>query len=386
MIFGFIHRLIQRGSFWLAGDSSVDFSQDITYTNIMREKTFSTLILLLMAPCFMIDYKNLEAGYWITMPGYRYLFYMHVIGAAAMLIFIVLLRIRKIHSPLNINAWHKALSFLFILFILVWCTIISVVDQLIHRDLTVYIIGMFAAASTIYMNNRTSIIIYFTPWALLLYCLPLYQPDPHRLKGFAINATAVMAIAWLLSRIFYAAYLRDFNNRKIIENQKEILMRQSKEDFLTGLYNRRYLNLLLSQEFSRARRHNLHLTVAMGDIDFFKSINDTYSHGIGDEVLRTIADIFRKSLRSFDIIARYGGEEFVIILPETDLAEALVVCERIRVTVENYDWEEIQAGLAVTISFGITDDMSLENYEKMLSLADEKLYIAKKSGRNTVRY
>ena len=274
----------------------------------------------------------------------------------------------------------------FAIFILLWSAAISVTDQLIHRDITAFILGMFAVASAYLINARLALAVFLIPCVLLLYALDHLQTDPHRLKGYCINIGSISVIAWVLSRIFYIQYIRDFINRKIIDNQKEILARQSKEDFLTGLFNRRYLELLLSQEFARARRYNLRLSVAMADIDHFKVINDTFSHQVGDEVLRVIARLFSQSIRSFDIIARYGGEEFVLILPETDIDEAIMVCERIRKTVENHDWPSIAQGLSVTISFGLTDDMSRENYEKLLSLADVRLYEAKNGGRNQVRF
>jgi len=228
--------------------------------------------------------------------------------------------------------------------------------------------------------------VLLAPCAALLYALNYLGTDPHRFKGYCLNIGSIAAIAWVLSRIFYTQYIRDFINNRIIDSQKEILARQSKEDFLTGLFNRRHLELLLSQEFARAKRYKLKLSVAMADIDHFKVINDTFSHQVGDEVLRVIASLFRQNIRSFDIIARYGGEEFVLILPETDLEEAVMVCERIRRAVENHDWSSIARGLAVTISLGVTDDMSRENYEKLLSFADIRLYEAKNGGRNQVRY
>ncbi len=362
------------------------FPREITFTNINREKIFAVMMIVVNLPLVFVDYFNWEKAYWSSMPGYRYLCYLHVGAIAAMLLFLLATRFNKINSPADISAYHHVLAAAFAIFILIWSAAISVTDQLIHRDITAFILGMFAVASAYLINARLALAVFLVPCVLLLYALDHLQTDPHRLKGYCINIGSIAAIAWVLSRIFYIQYIRDFINRKIIDNQKDILARQSKEDFLTGLFNRRYLELLLSQEFARARRYNLKLSVAMADIDHFKIINDTFSHQVGDEVLRVIAQLFRQSIRSFDIIARYGGEEFVLILPETDIDEAIMVCERIRKTVENHDWPSIAQGLSVTISFGLTDDMSRENYEKLLSLADVRLYEAKNGGRNQVRF
>ncbi len=168
--------------------------------------------------------------------------------------------------------------------------------------------------------------------------------------------------------------------------QTEILEKQTREDALTSLYNRRYLNMQLEQEFKRAKRYGNPLSVVMCDIDHFKKINDTFSHQVGDEVLKTLGRIFKAYSRSVDTVARFGGEEFVLVLPETPREKAVVLCEKLRAAVEHYTWSEIHPHLSVTISFGVSDNVRLGNYEKLLAEADEKLYEAKHSGRNRVVY
>lgn len=168
--------------------------------------------------------------------------------------------------------------------------------------------------------------------------------------------------------------------------QTEILEKQTREDPLTGLYNRRYLNMQLEQEFKRAKRYGNPLSVVMCDIDYFKKINDTFSHQVGDEVLKTLGRIFKAYSRSVDTVARFGGEEFVLVLPETPKDKAVLLCEKLRTAVEHYPWSEIHKELSVTISFGVSDNVRVSHYEKLLAEADEKLYEAKNSGRNRVAY
>ncbi|MFN3344406.1 MAG: diguanylate cyclase [Chloroherpetonaceae bacterium] len=168
--------------------------------------------------------------------------------------------------------------------------------------------------------------------------------------------------------------------------QTEILEKQTREDALTGLYNRRYLNMQLEQEFKRAKRYGNPLSVVMCDIDYFKKINDNFSHQVGDEVLKTLGRIFKAYSRSVDTVARFGGEEFVLVLPETPKEKAAVLCEKLRAAVEHYPWSEIHKELSVTISFGVSDNVRVSHYEKLLAEADEKLYEAKNSGRNRVVY
>jgi diguanylate cyclase (GGDEF)-like protein len=170
------------------------------------------------------------------------------------------------------------------------------------------------------------------------------------------------------------------------ESLRKVAEQQAREDGLTGLYNRRQFNFLFENEFSRARRYHIPLSVAIADIDFFKKVNDTYSHEVGDKVLRTFAKIIKQSCRETDVVARYGGEEFVFVFPETAIENAVHACEKIRLAVESFDWSKVQQGLRVTMSMGVSSDTTVENHEKMLAIADAKLYEAKYNGRNQVRH
>ncbi len=158
-------------------------------------------------------------------------------------------------------------------------------------------------------------------------------------------------------------------------------------DPLTHLLNRRALTIRLVAELERVRRYTSPLTMLMIDIDHFKQVNDTYGHLVGDEVLRGIAAILQRSVRTVDTLARYGGEEFVVVLPETEEEGAVTFAERIRERVEQYCAEAEQAGGArVTVSIGVASFPAphVESVEDLFSRADAALYRAKERGRNTV--
>lgn len=155
-------------------------------------------------------------------------------------------------------------------------------------------------------------------------------------------------------------------------------------DSLTGLYNRRYLDEQFQSLFAQAARYGWTLSAAFIDIDGFKYINDTFSHQIGDSVLKTIAEILQETTRRADVVARYGGEEFVILLPETSIEDAWHSCERIRARVEDHEWHELQPGLRVTISLGVAPSYGHAHPEQQLREADARLYMAKRSGKNRV--
>jgi len=123
----------------------------------------------------------------------------------------------------------------------------------------------------------------------------------------------------------------------------------------------------------------------MMDADHFKNINDTYGHQTGDEVLRAISDRCRRTLRTNDVLARYGGEEFVVVFPETSIADAAVVAERLRAAVAENPIKVGSSALAVTVSIGLAAFTRGQDLEKLFRRADSALYAAKQDGRNLVR-
>jgi two-component system cell cycle response regulator len=158
-------------------------------------------------------------------------------------------------------------------------------------------------------------------------------------------------------------------------------------DGLTGLYNRRYMESHLGTLVEQAASRGKPLTTLVLDIDFFKSVNDTHGHDAGDDVLREFATRIKKSIRGIDLACRLGGEEFVIVMPETDMAVATIVAERLRrrIATEPFVIESGAKKLDVTISIGIaTLDAPEDNAAAILKRADQALYRAKRDGRNRV--
>ncbi len=163
------------------------------------------------------------------------------------------------------------------------------------------------------------------------------------------------------------------------------LYQQATRDPLTGLSNRNYFRNELKKFVSLSARYNRALSVIMLDIDFFKKINDTYGHDVGDNVLKNVSEILMRHVRTHDVAARFGGEEFVMLLPETSLGGAVVVAERIRTAVENVDFNPAGCRHNVTISIGVAEYLGDgTDVEEVIKKADEALYKAKSSGRNRV--
>jgi two-component system cell cycle response regulator len=157
-------------------------------------------------------------------------------------------------------------------------------------------------------------------------------------------------------------------------------------DALTGLYNRRYMETHVGTLVEQASSRGKPLTVLVLDIDFFKSINDSWGHDAGDDVLREFAVRIKKSIRGIDLACRYGGEEFVVVMPETDMAVATMVAERLRrrIASEPFPIQQGARTIEVTISIGIAALERDEDAAKVFKRADQALYRAKRDGRNRV--
>lgn len=172
---------------------------------------------------------------------------------------------------------------------------------------------------------------------------------------------------------------RDLTN---VNQELELLVTQ---DHLTGLFNRRHFDKRFEEEFRRSKRYERELSVAVLDIDFFKSINDTYGHAVGDEVLKKLGAFLKTSVRDSDIVARTGGEEFCIVLTETGGRAAQAFLERFRQGVSELEFVAEGRDFKITCSIGVAAlDEATQTSDELLFRADQFLYNAKNNGRNQV--
>lgn len=164
----------------------------------------------------------------------------------------------------------------------------------------------------------------------------------------------------------------------------EQLSRLAAKDPLTDLYNRRFGLQRMREEYSRALRNRAPLGIAMIDIDYFKKINDTYGHLVGDKMIVEIANTIKGALRQGDIAVRYGGEEFMLVLPGASLRDCKILAERIRRLIEEMTITHLHQQIHCTISIGISSypEYSIKKIDDLIECADKALYTAKQSGRN----
>ena len=175
---------------------------------------------------------------------------------------------------------------------------------------------------------------------------------------------------------YYSVVFSDITNE---EKYKIDLEKLTITDTLTSIGNRRHFHDKLKEEISRANRYENSLSLIMLDIDYFKKVNDVHGHGVGDSVLMEYTKLISSIIRAGDIFCRIGGEEFMIILPNTNRDSAVVLAEKLRLSVQEH-----KKILSITMSFGIIQYIKGENIEYILRRVDEALYEAKDSGRNRV--
>lgn len=169
-----------------------------------------------------------------------------------------------------------------------------------------------------------------------------------------------------------------------IKQQAQEFEQQARLDALTGLANRRAFDEALTKECARARRSALPLCLVLLDIDHFKQVNDSFSHSVGDEILKAVARVICGLCRTNDTVARWGGEEFAILLPDTGIKAATEICERIRQAVMQIDCSQFSADLRITASMGVACYSGEIHHDKLLSRSDAALYCAKQEGRNRI--
>lgn len=232
----------------------------------------------------------------------------------------------------------------------------------------------------------TAIVTFCLAWSSW-WTVPMEKGSVQSTQLFVLITTAI----FVLSVVHYQAVLRRraFDASFDLARSVAQLQLLSTLDAVTGGFNRLYLQSILTQELSRAARFSHPLSALMFDLDNFKEVNDTQGHTVGDEVLRVVSGATVSAVRDVDIVARYGGDEFMVVLPETSREDALEIAERVQKTVHDELQHHFGAESApghVTLSIGVATLRPGEKHtpENVVSLADERLYEAKRMGKDRI--
>jgi len=204
-----------------------------------------------------------------------------------------------------------------------------------------------------------------------------YEFDPKFKIRFMITLTTESLIA------FFAEYSR-YKLLKEVCFLSSNFKKLSKTDDLTQIFNRRHGMEYLKHIRDISDRSETPFSLIIFDIDHFKSVNDTYGHSVGDEILCELTERVRTSIRSQDILCRWGGEEFLLVLPQTDISHLGGIAEKLRALINSTPFLEASLSLTISCSFGCAQGMPGENLDDLIGRADQSLYAAKNSGRNRV--
>lgn len=257
--------------------------------------------------------------------------------------------------------------------------------EVFWRGSILFIVHMFHIEALRYSPRMLIYCSCIMALGLSLYMLLITAiPISYVLRMISVLMMAVLAAYGM----GYSSYLSNWNNcRAMVKNRIRVseLDGLVYRDSLTELFNRRYFDEQLIHFIEDYRQDMATFCIAILDIDFFKRVNDTYGHPVGDQVLKELARFVTKELRSSDTLARYGGEEFIILMPNTELEVAVNVLEKLRENTANlvFSIEDIQ--LQLTVSIGLTDVRLEDTEESILERADKALYKAKMGGRNQVQ-
>ena len=204
--------------------------------------------------------------------------------------------------------------------------------------------------------------------------------------GYVFRMISVLLMAVLAAYgMGYSSYLSNWDNcRSMVKSRIRVseLDGLVYKDSLTTLFNRRYFDEQLTHHVEDYRQDISPFCVAILDIDYFKSVNDTYGHLVGDQVLKQLAQFLTKELRSSDILARYGGEEFIILMLNTNLEIARTVVDKLRENIAEFEFTIENITTRLTISIGVTSVQTGDDFDSLLGRADRALYQAKANGRN----
>lgn len=353
----------------MAADAGTALNRDARQERLFRRywtaAASSFLVLLVMFALHWNGYLE-QTGYYIASGG---------------ILFCVVLFYLLFRSGLNRKARDPSLTVpqllcsMLLLIVAMYYTSSSARPIILPIVLMAFVFGVFRLSTQkLVFVALTTIMCYVA----MIWLLLKFRPQD---VDYSLELLRVMVfgpiLLWFAVMGGYISRLR-----KTLQDSKAAIEEMATRDVLTGAHNRRHLENMLEQEKNRSDRSGESFCIGFLDLDLFKSVNDTYGHGAGDEVLKTFADCGRQAIRPSDCFGRYGGEEFQMLLIQTDLEGARIVAERVRTAVSELRFPQIAPDFRVTVSIGLAQYHPEESIDDTEKRADAALYRAKSAGRN----
>ncbi len=350
----------------IADEIKPEFEREVLKNNFNGLFSASAILLVFEVFLYTIEDKLYGTGNVILAFIIASIFLVPTIG---------IIRKKSDTIPIVIS---KTIQFIYCNVILYFSIALFLISQSQIDLFYIYVSVVFGISFFISMNafDRTLILL---PALIVIYLfLPHFQQDPEITFVVVINMAIINSLAWALGFVS-RNYRKDaFLHKKILLEKTLLLEELIKKDAMTGLYNHNASFQKLKEEIDYANRTGNPLSIIILDIDDFKKINDSYGHLRGDSVLIEVSNIMANITRTIDTVGRYGGEEFIIILPATDIEGARILSQKIKSAMDSHSFEN---NISITFSGGVSQYRN-ESVEELIQLTDEKLYIAKRSGKN----
>jgi len=289
--------------------------------------------------------------------------------------------------------WAQMLSLLVVVAGLAFAVAIVAVDQWVTPNITPYLVGCVLCALVFYIRPVPSAWFYALSYLVFFYALGETQDSGPQLLSNRLNGLAICIIGWVMSVMLWRKFTTISLQQNLLtrantelQNKQRDLERLTRQDGLTGLFNRNTFVELAKQELDRAQRQGSATSILLLDLDHFKLVNDTWGHPAGDAVLRNVALVASATVRSTDLVGRLGGEEFVVLLPGTTTEAARKLAEKLRQRLQASPTPWESGSITATASIGLAGTTAAEKrpFDALYHDADKALYLAKLRGRNRV--
>lgn len=385
---------------------SKEFKEDLILQNIRRGRLLAIIVIAFEMVFVSIDIISFFLRVDKSFSFYSYLT-MYLIMIAINLIYLYIMNCycqKRIHMRTM-----SAFTVHYITLIMVWGSVISLMDQKLYGQLMTFMVNMIVCSVIYLVDTKRMSIPYLAATMVLAVGLPLFQNSSDLLVGHYVNLVVFVVISWTASRIIYRNYCDNYVIKKLMNQSNMLLEKEIEEnriinkklelangqlktqalvDELTGLPNRRSFRKFVERMFQNSNS-DLTTAVIMIDIDNFKQYNDSYGHEKGDLALIAVANQINDSLENTDQIAiRWGGEEFVCAAFNTSQEDIIEIANAIKQKILNLKIPNQSSTISpyLTVSLGTATDtmVSTKDISKIINNADQALYLAKNSGRNCI--
>ncbi len=380
--------------------NKLEFKQEQYYISLSVLQIFA--VLLILAELVLLVIVNYPKQPNVVEQGFVYRNYLYAIIIVVESIFLFMVRVNNPKLPEDITLYHQILIICNTIFMVCWAASMSSVDQIIHGDITVYIIGCFAVAASLRFAPFQFLLVYAISFSVFIFGMIQFQTNIDKLIAHYINGSVLVIMAFVVSIILHRMRVRDFISRKTVEQQKsemeqrviertadlataneelkaEVIERKAAEekmayfslhDALTGLYNRTYFEEEM-RRLSNDRVGNVGLI--MCDVDGLKLINDSMGHDNGDSLLLATANLIKSCFRNTDVVARVGGDEFAILIPNCTPEILESAYNRLQESANQSDlsWQGMPLSLSVGVAMRTNPSVLLSDIYKE---ADNNMY------------